>query len=232
MTGSFKFDVARRNAAKEEELRAWLAANGVREGAKAIVGGSTWPGEDEILLETYKRLLETENVNGQLVLVIAPRHFEKADAVDANVRKAGFECVRRSRGDSSTANPSTLPLFHSSTPVFLADTTGELMGLYGIADAVFVGKSLCAHGAQNMIEPCLCGKPTAVEAEHGELPSGDERPACGGRDSPSPGRDRAGAVRPRCHRRTHTWARDAGGGGGRRPPRSRGAVRCGDPGTL
>ena len=36
------------------------------------------------------------------------------------------------------------------------------MGLYGIADVVFVGKSLCAHGSQNMIEPCLCGKPTAV----------------------------------------------------------------------
>ena len=36
------------------------------------------------------------------------------------------------------------------------------MGLYGIADVVFVGKSLCAHGSQNMIEPCLCGKPTLV----------------------------------------------------------------------
>lgn len=36
------------------------------------------------------------------------------------------------------------------------------MGLYGIADVVFVGKSLCAHGAQNMIEPCLCGRPTVV----------------------------------------------------------------------
>ena len=47
-------------------------------------------------------------------------------------------------------------------PVYLSDTTGELMGLYGIADVVFVGKSLCAHGSQNMIEPCLCGKPTVV----------------------------------------------------------------------
>jgi 3-deoxy-D-manno-octulosonic-acid transferase len=46
--------------------------------------------------------------------------------------------------------------------VFLADTTGELMGLYGIASAAFVGKSLCEHGSQNMIEPCLCGIPTAV----------------------------------------------------------------------
>ena len=36
------------------------------------------------------------------------------------------------------------------------------MGLYGIADAVFVGKSLCEHGSQNMIEPCMCGKPTVV----------------------------------------------------------------------
>ena len=36
------------------------------------------------------------------------------------------------------------------------------MGLYGIADWVFVGKSLCEHGSQNMIEPCLCGKPTVV----------------------------------------------------------------------
>ena len=36
------------------------------------------------------------------------------------------------------------------------------MGLYGLADVVFVGKSLCAHGSQNMIEPCLCGKPTFV----------------------------------------------------------------------
>ena len=36
------------------------------------------------------------------------------------------------------------------------------MGLFGIASVAFVGKSLCAHGSQNMIEPCLCGVPTVV----------------------------------------------------------------------
>ena len=46
--------------------------------------------------------------------------------------------------------------------MLLADTTGELMGFYAIADAVFVGKSLCEHGSQNMIEPCLCAKPVLV----------------------------------------------------------------------
>ena len=174
VTGSFKFDVARRNEAKERELREWIlgpgrvsvGSDGVGGDAKdsnptlnvpkILLGGSTWPGEDEVLLKIYKRLLETQTLNNsktQTLLVIAPRHFEKADAVEANIRRAGFDCVRRSK----PSKPSKLP-----KPVFLADTTGELMGLYGIADVVFVGKSLCAHGSQNMIEPCLCGKPTLV----------------------------------------------------------------------
>jgi len=142
VTGSFKFDVARRNEAKEREMKDWLS------GAKGrlLLGGSTWPGEDEVLLRIIKSL-------DDVTLVIAPRHFEKADAVEANIRAAGYRCVRRSRGDKGSGGGGE---------VYLADTTGELMGLYGVSDVVFVGKSLCEHGSQNMIEPCLCGKPTLV----------------------------------------------------------------------
>ena len=143
-TGSFKFDVAHRNPAKEAELRAWL---GEAKG-RILLGASTWPGEDAVLLDILNTLPD------DVTLVLAPRHFEKADAVEENIRKAGFSCVRRSRNDS----PGRI----SGRKVYLADTTGELMGLFGIADAVFVGKSLCEHGSQNMIEPCLCGKPTIV----------------------------------------------------------------------
>ena len=151
VTGSFKFDVAHRNDAKERELRDWIGPG------RILLGGSTWPGEDEALLRIYSDITKAQGGVPQVKLVIAPRHFEKADAVEANIKSAGFSCVRRSRKDSPTH-----PLANSSTHVYLADTTGELMGLYGIADVVFVGKSLCAHGSQNMIEPCLCGKPTAV----------------------------------------------------------------------
>ena len=153
VAGSFKFDVARRNEAKERELERWIfgeAGRAAAEPCKILLGGSTWPGEDEVMLSAYRKLLDSKP-SFTPILVIAPRHFEKADAVEANISAAGFPCVRRSRGDARSA--------HS---VFLADTTGELMGLYGIADAVFVGKSLCEHGSQNMIEPCLCGKPTFV----------------------------------------------------------------------
>ncbi len=160
VTGSFKFDVAHRNEAKEKELRAWIGEG------RILLGGSTWPGEDEVLLKIYSSLLsQHSSLNSQLStfnfklsnfkLVIAPRHFEKADAVEANIVKHGFTCIRRSQ----SPHPSSL-IPHPS--IYLADTTGELMGLYGIADVVFVGKSLSAHGSQNMIEPCLCGKPTVV----------------------------------------------------------------------
>jgi len=151
VTGSFKFDAAVRNEAKEKELKAWIFGDGVSPSAKILLGGSTWPGEDEVLLGIYKDIVFN---GGNVLLVIAPRHFEKADAVEANIVAAGFRCIRRSRGERGVDA--------KGGAVFLADTTGELMGLYGIADAVFVGKSLCAHGSQNMIEPCLCGKPTFV----------------------------------------------------------------------
>ena len=144
VTGSFKFDVAKRRPDKEAELREWIGDG------RILLGGSTWPGEDDVLLRIISELPE------DVKLVIAPRHFEKADVVEANIVKAGFRCIRRSRGDSATNGKG------DGRAVFLADTTGELMGLFGIASAAFVGKSLCAHGSQNMIEPCLCGIPTVV----------------------------------------------------------------------
>jgi len=149
VTGSFKFDVAHRNEAKERELAEWIAGGQSGPG-DILLGGSTWPGEDEALLRIYAELLKT---HPEVKLVIAPRHFEKADAVEANIVKAGFECVRRSRGQKAAS---------AQRPVFLCDTTGEMMGLFGISTVAFVGKSLCAHGSQNMIEPCLCGKATVV----------------------------------------------------------------------
>ena len=146
VTGSFKFDVAHRNEAKERELRAWIGEGDI------LLGGSTWPGEDVMMLEAYQKVLAR---HPGVKLVIAPRHFEKADAVEANIRAAGFECVRRSKGGRAGARPSP-------GEVYLADTTGELMGLFGISTVAFVGKSLCEHGSQNMIEPCLCGVATVV----------------------------------------------------------------------
>lgn len=151
VTGSMKFDVAHRAPAKEAELRAYLTAAGFAPEAPILLGGSTWPGEDVFLLAVYRKARAR---NPRLRLVLAPRHFEKADGVETAILAAGFPCLRRSKAPAPARQPQDA--------VLLADTTGELMGLYGLAQTVFVGKSLCEHGAQNMIEPCLCGCATVV----------------------------------------------------------------------
>ncbi|MEG1933316.1 MAG: 3-deoxy-D-manno-octulosonic acid transferase [Kiritimatiellia bacterium] len=151
VTGSMKFDVAHRTPEKEAELRAYLTAAGFAPDAQILLGGSTWPGEDAFLLDVYRQARIT---NSNLRLILAPRHFEKASDVEASIVAAGFTCLRKSRVSKPT------PALDDS--VLLADTTGELMGFYGLAQTVFVGKSLCEHGAQNMIEPCLCGCATVI----------------------------------------------------------------------
>ena len=151
VTGTMKFDVARRAPDKEAALRAYLTAAGVAPDAPILLGGSTWPGEDAFLLDVYRQALA---VAPRLRLVIVPRHFEKADAVEAAIRAAGFPCLRKSRAPTPAPQPGDA--------VILADTTGELMGFYGLATVTFVGKSLFEKGGQNMIEPCLCGCATVV----------------------------------------------------------------------
>ncbi len=151
VTGSMKFDVAQRNIEKEAELRAYLTAAGFAPDAPLLLGGSTWPGEDSFLLSVYRKALTKEP---RLRLILAPRHFEKANDVEIAIRTAGFPCLRKSKSPTPERQPQDT--------VLLADTTGELMGFYGLAQTVFVGKSLCEHGAQNMIEPCLCGCATVV----------------------------------------------------------------------
>lgn len=150
--GSVKFDVAERNATQETTAAAVLAQADMGPERTVLVGGSTWTGEETVLLDIYARLRPSYP---NLRLVLVPRHFERSEAVATEIEHAGFTCLRRSQ---SVETPPTA----DGNAVLLVDTTGELMGYYGHADLVFVGKSLCAHGAQNMIEPCLCGAATVV----------------------------------------------------------------------
>jgi 3-deoxy-D-manno-octulosonic-acid transferase len=155
VAGSFKFDVANRAPAKEAAAAAILSRLGLAgEGLTLLLGGSTWPGEEEILLAIYRKL---SPAHPGLRLALVPRHFERGAEVEAAIHDAGFACVRKSRLDAGDDPEATGP-----EAVLLVDTTGEMMGFYGNAHIVFVGKSLMEHGAQNMIEPCLCGAATIV----------------------------------------------------------------------
>ncbi len=114
------------------------------------IAGSTHPGEEEIVLDVYKRLNQEFS---SLRLVLVPRHIERAQEVTQLIGKAGFEpdLFSKNVGIKLTQNQ-----------VLVVDTIGQLRGLYSIAGIVFIGKSLKGGGGQNVIEPAFFGKPIVV----------------------------------------------------------------------
>ena len=113
-------------------------------GSKVITAGSTHRGEEEALLDVFRRLREKFP---ELVLIIAPRHPERFDEVSGLVNRAGYDCRRRTR------------LTGKVKDVLLLDTIGELRSFYGICDIAFVGGSLVKVGGHNLLEPAAMKKP-------------------------------------------------------------------------
>jgi len=112
-------------------------------GVPVFTAGSTHRGEDEIVLSVYRTLLREGR---ESVLVLVPRHPERAEEVAKIAEQNGLRCVRRSQLDGQSAQLHT-------GEVLLVDTVGELMDIYAISDLVFVGGSLVPVGGHNLLEP-------------------------------------------------------------------------------
>lgn len=147
--GAAKYDLDAPAAGADAPARAVLRKLNVSGHAPILLGGSTWPGEEEALCRVFKALRTSRP---DLFLVLVPRHAERRDEVVAAVRAQGLSHALRSGAPDGAPPPDVL----------IVDTTGELMSFYAAADVVFVGKSLCSHGGQNPIEPALFGKPVLV----------------------------------------------------------------------
>jgi 3-deoxy-D-manno-octulosonic-acid transferase len=115
-----------------------------------IVAGSTLDAEEEELLQMFEQVV-AQYPNA--LLVIAPRHPERFDAVALLLQWSGARVQRRSQWDGETLTPGS---------IFLLDTIGELASLYGFADLAFVGGSLVPRGGHNVLEAAQFAKPILV----------------------------------------------------------------------
>jgi 3-deoxy-D-manno-octulosonic-acid transferase len=145
-TGNIKFDqpVPPIEKAYEDNLRNLLLADD----EELFIAGSTHPGEEEQLLACYRTLLQRYP---RLVLLLAPRHIERAVQVEAVIAAKGFAAVRRS------LLPAGVPL--KGPRVIVLDSRGELATVYRYAVATFVGGTLAPIGGHNLLEPAIWGKP-------------------------------------------------------------------------
>lgn len=116
--------------------------------AMILVAGSTHEGEELILADVYRKLLAAD---GNLFMILAPRHPERTPAVTAVLERAGIPFRRRTGIDGSAR--------FRCGEVLLVDTVGEMMSLYSVADIAFVGGSLVPAGGHNLLEPASRGVP-------------------------------------------------------------------------
>jgi 3-deoxy-D-manno-octulosonic-acid transferase len=142
VAGNVKYDL-------EADQRPLDWENNVRRiagGRSIMVAGSTMEGEEAQVLDA----LEGLGANGAMpLLILAPRHPERFDAVARLLAHRGVVVSRRSSGEDLAPD----------TQVFLIDTIGELARAYRLADIAFIGGSLVPTGGHNPLEPAVWGVP-------------------------------------------------------------------------
>lgn len=112
------------------------------ENALILLGASTWPGEEQLLLDIF---CEAKKIQPNTRLILVPRHAERARELEKILLPYNF-CFR--------TNPKL------NADVYVVNTTGELRQFLQLAHFVFVGKSLDPHvGGQTPIEAAAFGKP-------------------------------------------------------------------------
>ena len=111
-----------------------------------ILGASTHPGEEEILLKAYKRLQVKEGIK----LFLCPRHIDRAGEIVKQAATMGFKVKLYSDIDIEDYD------------VRIIDSTGLLSSFYASSLMSFVGGSLVPRGGHNLIEPAALGSPIII----------------------------------------------------------------------
>lgn len=150
MTGSLKFDVSCEPRLDIDALRAVRRSLGFgdRTDTRVLIGASTWPGEEALMLKVFEMLVKHAGVDWRLLLV--PRHAERREEIVKLLEAQPESWLMRSR-EREAKQP---------VRIALADTTGELRTLVQASDLAFIGKSLPPNdGGQTPIEAAVFGVP-------------------------------------------------------------------------
>lgn len=107
---------------------------------------STHDGEEAIVAQVFLSLL---NEHPDQLMILAPRHPERAADIYADLTQLGLNVAQRSQGTP----------IRPDTQVYLADTLGELGLWFSLAQTAFIGASLVDRGGHNPFEAVSFGTP-------------------------------------------------------------------------
>jgi 3-deoxy-D-manno-octulosonic-acid transferase len=142
--GNLKFDSHPKSLEKQDRQRLRTEL-GIAAGRPVWIAGSTHEGEEAVLLETHRRLL---NSHPDCLLIMAPRRVQRAPMLAQLCRDFELTVARRSLNERA-----------EDRQVFLLDTLGELAHVYALAAVAFIGGSLVPFGGHNPLEALAQGVP-------------------------------------------------------------------------
>lgn len=108
------------------------------------LAASTHPGEEDMAVAAHRIARRSAP---RLLLIIAPRHPERAPEIAAKLREDGWRITLRSDGVDPDA----------TVEIYIADTLGEMGLWYRLAPVSFLGGSLVDIGGHNPYEPAALG---------------------------------------------------------------------------
>ena len=164
-TGNMKFDINASLIAGDIKEKTAILKRFIElktnnaETVKIIAAGSTHKGEEELVADSAIKLNKLNDKN-KIFLFVAPRHPERFDEVYKllNNYLPEIELYKLSSiYYSKDNNIHNLP--ESKVVVVLIDIIGQLLTVYGICGAAFVGGSMVSAGGHNLLEPLVFGKP-------------------------------------------------------------------------
>ncbi len=152
VAGNLKYDMEVDAALMQQALQ-WRRAQQLRQ---VLVFASTHEGEERALLPCLRALAEAP----QRLLVVVPRHPERAAGVCRQLQQGGLACALESeRG----LPPDGLPAEKlDGLRVLVVDRLGALLFWLAACDACFMGGSLVPVGGHNVLEPAALGKPVFI----------------------------------------------------------------------
>lgn len=106
------------------------------------LAASTHPGEETLMAAAHRQLRETLP---NALLILAPRHPNRAATIKADLKAAGHTVSQRTKGELPAGD------------IYLADTLGELGLWFDLCSVSFIGGSLVPVGGHNAYEPALHG---------------------------------------------------------------------------
>lgn len=149
VTGDLRYDrvtAISKNTRNFDQLETFI------KGAFIVIGGSTWPEEEKILLNAVKTFKK------QIKLILVPHDISEAHLQQIEKQLSGMYFKRF----------STMKAEHNPQ-IILVDTIGHLSSLYKLGDLALVGGGFTG-ALHNILEPAVFGIPVLFGSTYNKFP--------------------------------------------------------------